>query len=146
VALEELAPDVIVLTEFRSTPPSQNLAETLDQVGYEHQTSTVAQAPRSLPGEQFGTKGEDEQTSVINDRVSVWFDHIHEAGWRDAFRVVHGSKRKCTWHSPGYDNGFRLDQASVSPQLAERNIDVRHVWPLPMNKMNVATQSATMSR
>ena len=75
-----------------------------------------------------GRKGEDEETSVFNNKTTAWFDQIKEAGWRDAYRLVHGSKREFTWYSPGHDNGFRLDQAFVSPQLIDRVTDVRHLW------------------
>ena len=75
-----------------------------------------------------GRKGEDEETSVFNNKTTGWFDQIKEAGWRDAYRLVHGSKREFTWYSPGHDNGFRLDQAFVSPQLIDRVTDVRHLW------------------
>lgn len=75
-----------------------------------------------------GRIGEDEETAVFNRRTTQWFDRIHEAGWRDAYRLVHGAKREFTWYSPGHDNGFRLDQAFISPELVERLIDVQHLW------------------
>lgn len=199
--INDLSADAVILSEFRSTPPSQWLAGELASLGLVHQSSTVDQVghgvnalliasrsplrparlrqqpreagrwravqleqPRLLLGGMHvlnqhtgrkpdfhdavlglmrrwrngpavfagdtnsGRRGEDEQTRVFTQPTSAWFDLIHEAGWRDAFRLVHGQKREYTWYSPGHGNGFRLDQAFVSPDLADRILDVQHIW------------------
>ena len=72
--------------------------------------------------------GVDEETAVFNKRTTAWFDPIEQAGWRDAFWLVHGVKREFTWHSRGHDSGFRLDQAFVSPELVDHVTDARHGW------------------
>ncbi|NKB99478.1 MAG: hypothetical protein GKR90_13415 [Pseudomonadales bacterium] len=75
-----------------------------------------------------GRIGIDEQTRVFNKKTTQWFDQIEQAGWRDAFRLLHGNKREYTWYSPGHDNGFRLDQLFVSPQLVDRVVSTQHIW------------------
>ncbi len=75
-----------------------------------------------------GRRGLDEETAVFNQATDAWFGRIHRLGWRDGFRLKHGNTREFTWYSPGHDNGFRLDQAFVSPRLTDRVQDVRHVW------------------
>ena len=75
-----------------------------------------------------GRAGVDEETAVFNKRTTAWFDRIEHTGWRDAFWLVHGAKREFTWYSPGHDNGLRLDQAFVSPELVDRVTDARHCW------------------
>ena len=75
-----------------------------------------------------GRAGVDEETAVFNKRTTAWFDRIEHTGWRDAFRLVHGAKREFTWYSPGHDNGLRLDQAFVSPELVDHVTDARHCW------------------
>ncbi|MEM7018922.1 MAG: endonuclease/exonuclease/phosphatase family protein [Pseudomonadota bacterium] len=197
----KLNPDVVILSEYRSTQPSQNIAQVLAQHDYLHQSTTTSEvaptrnalliaarspfiqlaldyAPdepgrwnilrlsnpdlliagmhipnqhtgrkpqyheavlttmrhwRDIPAifagdTNSGRKGEDEETAVFNNRTTAWFDQIEAAGWRDAFRLVHGPKREFTWYSPGHNNGFRLDQAFISPRLVEHIIDVRHLW------------------
>ncbi|MEM7099109.1 MAG: endonuclease/exonuclease/phosphatase family protein [Pseudomonadota bacterium] len=75
-----------------------------------------------------GRIGEDEETSIFNQRTTSWFDEIHNAGWADAFRLKYGMRREFTWYSPGHDNGFRLDQAFVSPRLTDCVADCQHIW------------------
>ncbi len=85
--------------------------------------------PAILAGDtNSGRIGEDEETAVFNKRTHAWFDDLYAAGWRDAFRLKHGAKRDFTWRSPGRGNGFRLDQAFLCPALAERIVEVDHVW------------------
>ena len=48
-------------------------------------------------------------------------------GWLDAFRLVHGAKREYTWYSHR-NNGFRLDQAFVSPELSGQIGATYHKW------------------
>lgn len=196
-----LQPDALILSEYRSTPPSQEIARALALAGLQHQSCTTAQVPAGrnalliaartpvkrvalrrypqepgrwrivrlaqpnlalaglhVPNQHTGRKpdfhaqvlalmqrwgggpaiiagdtnsgkiGEDEETSVFNRGTTQWFERIHAAGWRDAFRLQHGARREFTWYSPGYNNGFRLDQAFLSPQLVERLVDIRHIW------------------
>jgi exonuclease III len=206
-ALHEFAPSAIILSEYRSTPPSRDISSSLALTGCSYQSTSVNEvdngqnalliaatqpmrqvALRNRPSEpgrwrivrlaqpklviagvhvpnqhtgrkpQFhdsvlslirrwkggpaiiagdtnsGKIGEDEETSVFNQRTSAWFEKIHAAGWRDAFRLVHGGKREFTWYSPGHRNGFRLDQAFVSPELVTRVKDVRHEWPVDFDQ------------
>ena len=195
-------PTVVMLSEFRGTPPSRQIAAGLHDHGYLYQRHTVdaaaparnslliaartplrllslrhkptepgrwcavrtaTQPPLALacvhiPNQHTGRKphfhqavlqlmqrwrggpmiiagdtnsgrqGEDEQTPVFNAATSAWFDQIEQAGWRDAFRMAHGAKAEYTWYSPGHDNGFRLDQAFLSPDLARCLRNVQHVW------------------
>ncbi len=200
-AIDELSPDLLVLSEFRATPPSQQLAQRLRRMGYAFQHTTTAQVklganalliaskmaqrrvglrqyPREpgrwnmvrligpglsigglhIPNQHTGRKpqfheatlaimqrwrggpaiilgdtnsgqiGIDEERPVFTQRTHQWFEHIQATGWRDAFRVLHGNRREYTWYSPGYDNGFRLDQAFVSPELGSRLVNVQHIW------------------
>ena len=78
--------------------------------------------------------GVDEETAVFNKRTTAWFDPIEQAGWQDASWLVYGAKREFTWHSPGHDNGFRLDQAFVSPELVDRVTDAHHCWVEDVDK------------
>ncbi len=200
-AVQRLRVDAVVLSEFRSSPPSLSIAAQLAQMGLHQQVNTLhevkpatnalliaartplkkvplrhrpreagrwsmvrLQQPRlalaamHIPNQHTGRKpayheavlgltrrwrggpailtgdtnsgriGEDEQTPVFNQRTHKWFEQIHANGWRDAFRHRHGSRREFTWYSPGHNNGFRLDQAFVSPELAGRLLNVHHLW------------------
>ena len=43
------------------------------------------------------------------------FERMLDSGWVDGFRALHGDISAPTWWSPGYNNGFRLDHAFLSP-------------------------------
>lgn len=77
-----------------------------------------------------GRPGIDEQTPVFGPRYAGWFDEIHGLGWRDAFRDRNPGLREYTWFSPNGGNGFRLDEAFVSPRLVRAVANVEHRWPL----------------
>ncbi|MBP1805009.1 endonuclease/exonuclease/phosphatase family protein [Rubellimicrobium aerolatum] len=47
------------------------------------------------------------------------FGRLGEAGWVDAWRLLHGEAREFSWYSTA-GNGFRLDHAFVSADLVER--------------------------
>ncbi len=56
--LEDWRPSVVVLCEFRGTPPSQALASRLAQIGLAHQRSTVApQEPAKNAGSWWSRPG-----------------------------------------------------------------------------------------
>lgn len=52
------------------------------------------------------------------------FDALLEQGWIDAWRTRNPEAREFTWFSRGYNNGFRLDHALVSPSLDQKIKDV----------------------
>ena len=45
-AILGLGPDAVILSEFRSTPPSQQIADTLGRAGLHHQSTTLPEVPR----------------------------------------------------------------------------------------------------
>ncbi len=75
-----------------------------------------------------GQIGIDEERPVFNKRTHAWFDNLQDAGWVDAFRARHGGKREYTWYSPGFNNGFRLDQAFLSRELHTSLLGIEHRW------------------
>lgn len=54
------------------------------------------------------------------------FDALLEQGGIDAWRTRNPEAREFTWFSRGYNNGFRLDHALVSPSLDQKIKDVRY--------------------
>jgi len=200
--LEVWEPDVVVLSEFRGTPPSAWLAEALAGQGLRFQRTTADSRDRALnrllvasrwplrriglrreqpdtatwlplrvdapsplvvagmhiPNEVTGRKwsymeavaglaegwragpamligdtnsgrpGLDEENPVFGPRYAAWFDHMEGAGWKDAFRHLHGERPEYTWYSPNGGNGFRLDQGFVNWGLLPRLAAVRHAW------------------
>lgn len=195
-------PDIVVLSEYRGTPPSAWLAEALAARGLVFQRTTVdsrhpalnrlllasrwpvrrvalrraqpapatwlplrVDAPRPLvvagmhiPNEVTGRKwsyldavaglaqewragpalligdtnsgrpGLDEENPVFGPRYAGWFNRVEGAGWRDAFRHLHGDRLEYTWYSPNGGNGFRLDQAFVNRALLPRLAAAQHAW------------------
>lgn len=75
-----------------------------------------------------GRIGIDEEASAFNRREDRWMRSMEAAGWRDAFRLLHGDRREFTGYSPNGRNGFRLDQAFLNPQLQSRLRRVQHIW------------------
>jgi endonuclease/exonuclease/phosphatase family metal-dependent hydrolase len=75
-----------------------------------------------------GRIGIDEEVPVFDRREDGWIAALEEAGWRDAFRHLHGERRAYTWYSPNGGNGFRIDQAFVHRSLLPRLIDARYDW------------------
>jgi len=65
----------------------------------------------------------DEQGATFS--VAHYMDQLEEAGWIDAWRLLHGNEREYTWQSHS-GNGFRLDHAFVSPPLRESVVDARY--------------------
>ena len=200
--LKRWHPDVVALSEFRATLPSQRLASLLRDFGLVHQRSTAdaarttanclllasrwplrlvrvpgkepeagrwliarVDAPRPLTigtlhvpnmvsGRKYpflaavlqiferwssgpalfagdtnsGRRGIDEESPAFTEREEQWIAAMTEAGWPDAFRLLHPRARAYTWYSPNAGNGFRLDQAFVNQQLLPRLREVRYVW------------------
>ena len=60
-------------------------------------------------------------------REHEWMVGMETRGWADAFRHLHGERREYTWYSHR-NNGFRLDQAFVSPPLTAAIAAVAHAW------------------
>ncbi|MGD9935748.1 MAG: endonuclease/exonuclease/phosphatase family protein [Dehalococcoidia bacterium] len=75
-----------------------------------------------------GRPGIDEESAVFGPRYTAWFDRLEALGWRDSFRHLHAGRREFTWYSPNGGNGFRLDEAFVSPRLAPGTRHVEHRW------------------
>lgn len=75
-----------------------------------------------------GRIGLDEESVAFNAHEERWMLHLEALGWRDAFRMLHPRRREFTWYSPNGNNGFRLDQAFLHPQLGKRLTAVAHVW------------------
>jgi exonuclease III len=88
--------------------------------------------PALLVGDtNTGRIGVDEARSGLsgfNAREDGWMVALDAAGWRDAFRHLHGPRREWTWYSPNMGTGYRLDQAFVNAALIERLLAARHRW------------------
>ena len=85
--------------------------------------------PALLTGDtNCGCIGIDEESPAFNKREDAWMADLVAAGWRDAFRDVHGDERAYTWYSPNAGNGFRLDQAFVNRTLRSQLADARYEW------------------
>jgi len=88
--------------------------------------------PALLVGDtNTGRIGVDEARSGLsgfNAREDGWMVALDTAGWRDAFRHLHGPRREWTWYSPNMGTGYRLDQAFVNQALLERLRAARHRW------------------
>ena len=200
--LERWQPSVVVLCEYRGTPPSQTLASHLSRIGLTHQRSTVAtEKPAKnallvasrwplrcfstadepeegcrwlsvrvgspepftlgamhIPNRSTGRKyvfhdavvslaarwtrrpailvGDtntgwpelDEEVPCFGPREEEFLESLQALGWHDAFRRLRGRARAYTWYSPNGRNGFRLDQAFLSPSLLPRLKGVSYEW------------------
>jgi len=200
--LERWQPCVVMLCEFRGTPPSPTLASHLSRMGLTHQRSTAeAENPAKnallvasrwplrcfhsagepeepcrwlsvrvaspepfslgamhIPNRSTGRKyvfhdavvslagrwsrrpailvGDttpgwprlDEEVPFFGPREATFLESVQSLGWGDAVRDLRGRARAYTWYSPNGRNGFRLDQAFLSPSLLPRLEGVSHVW------------------
>ena len=72
-----------------------------------------------------GRIGLDEEVPCFGPREDGWLTALEEAGWQDAFRLLHERARAYTWYSPNGRNGFRLDEAFVNCALVH---GVRKAW------------------
>ena len=77
--------------------------------------------------------GIDEESPAFTRREESWIAAMEEAGWPDAYRLLHPRARAYTWYSPNAGNGFRLDQAFVNQELLPRLKEVRYVWGTAAN-------------
>lgn len=195
-------PDTVVLSEFRGTGPSQEIAATLRDAGLPHQRSTCSpndpavnallvasrwpmrvvrlhrapvdprrwlhvkvaapetfavlavHVPNRITGRKYpflravtevvktwrgppalvvgdtnsGRIDLDEESAAFNRIEDEWIAGFTALGWLDAFRALHGERREFTWYSPNGNNGFRLDQAFLSPHLTPRLQAIAHQW------------------
>ncbi|MGJ8643339.1 MAG: endonuclease/exonuclease/phosphatase family protein [Luteolibacter sp.] len=71
-----------------------------------------------------GRHYEDEASKTFTSAHQ--FDALLEQGWVDAWRIRNPEAREFTWFSRGYNNGFRLDHALVSPSLNSKITDVKY--------------------
>ena len=95
--------------------------------------SDVVAAWRGPPGilvgdTNSGRIGIDEESVAFSVREDQWLSNLDALGWRDAFRSRYPKRREFTWYSPNGNNGFRLDQAFLHPQLIKRLMRVSHIW------------------
>lgn len=76
-----------------------------------------------------GKSGIDEENPLagVFKREHDWMEAMENRDWVDAFRQVAGERREFTWYSHR-NNGFRLDHAFCSPELAPAIGNTRHVW------------------
>ena len=70
----------------------------------------------------------DEENPAFNAMEDRWMQRMDDLGWRDGFRMLHPRRREFTWYSPNANNGFRLDQVFLHPQLISRVAAVSHRW------------------
>ena len=92
-----------------------------------------------------GHIGIDEQSRVFSKESDDWMVGMERAGWRDAFRTLHGDQRTYTWYSPNAGNGFRLDQAFVNAELIPRLIAARYEWaPTPDGRRDAVSDHAAL--
>ena len=75
-----------------------------------------------------GRIGIDEESVAFSVCEDQWLSNLDALGWRDAFRSRYPKRREFTWYSPNGNNGFRLDQAFLHPQLIKRLMRVSHIW------------------
>ncbi len=218
-ALAHWHPDLVALSEFRGTPPSEELARLLRHQGLPFQCTTAdaevparnallvasrwplcrlrgtsdvpqeparwlpvrVEAPQPLilgalhvPNRATGRKltfldgarlqaerwraeqaviiGDtnsgkpdiDEQSPAFNQHEGGWIDALHDIGWRDAYRLHAGRRRAYTWYSPNRDNGFRLDQAFLSPAVADRLRRATHCWAGGSRRSGVSDHAAVL--
>ena len=54
------------------------------------------------------------------------FDALMAQGWVDAWRCRNLDSKEFSWFSRGWNNGFRLDHALVSPSLDDKITNVRY--------------------
>jgi exonuclease III len=206
-------PDIVALMEFRDTPPSRWLAETLSEQGLMHQRTTadaanpavnslllasrwplrrvgVTLAPDNarrwllakvyapepfsmgvmhIPNRNTGMKfpyldsalnvarrwsggpalligdtnsGQidlDEEVPCFGPPEDGWLTALHEANWRDAYRLLHGEARAYTWYSPNKGNGFRLDQAFLNRGMTSRLHKTRYEWGVDESRIDTRT-------
>ncbi len=69
----------------------------------------------------------DDATGVFWKREHLWMEAIEGLGWVDGFRHLQGEERVYTWYSHR-DNGFRLDQAFLNPEMRPALQAMRYEW------------------
>ena len=69
----------------------------------------------------------DGSVGTFSKEEIQWMNSLDGANWKDALRYLYGEKRVYTWYSHK-NNGFRLDEAFVNPQLLPALIDIAHEW------------------
>jgi len=91
-----------------------------------------------------GVPGIDEESPAFNGVEGRWLEAIEVAGWRDAFRAHAGRRRAYTWYSPNGDNGFRLDQAFLSPGMANQLVRAKYEWAGGSRRSGVSDHAAIL--
>ena len=91
-----------------------------------------------------GIPGIDEESPAFNQTEGGWMRGLEKLGWRDAFRHHVGRRRAFTWYSPNGDNGFRLDQAFLSPGIAPELQRATHRWGGGSRRSGVSDHAAVI--
>ncbi len=91
-----------------------------------------------------GVPGIDEESPALNQIEGRWMNDLDDAGWRDAFRAHAGRRRAFTWYSPNGDNGFRLDQAFLSPNMTRQLLRAKHHWGGGSRRSGVSDHAALL--
>ncbi len=94
-------------------------------------TRAWSDGPALLCGDtNTGRIGIDEDLGAagFNAREDRWMGALHNAGWRDAFRHLHGDRREWTWHSPNAGTGYRIDQAFANDAMIKQLTSIHHAW------------------
>ena len=70
----------------------------------------------------------DEEVPFLAIPEEHFLDDMQAAGWTDAYRHLHGTRRIYSWYSPNGGNGYRIDQTFVSRRLRDRVRAARYAW------------------
>jgi exonuclease III len=127
VAIAGHAPEIVVLTEYRTGPAGERLTRGLDALGFVHQAVTPTLPPRRnavLIGDfNTGKHRVDELGATFV--LSECLDALERRGWVDAWRLRNGDTRASSWFSSA-GNGFRIDHAFVTRVLVTGLVDARY--------------------
>lgn len=69
----------------------------------------------------------DDVTGIFWKREHEWMESIEALDWADAFRHLHLNERVYSWYSHK-NNGFRLDQAFLNPEMTPALQAMRYEW------------------
>lgn len=77
-------------------------------------------------GDMNSTSASDPAPNAVRD--SKWLVEIEALGWRDAWKMANPETAEYSWYSTAM-NGFRVDQAWLSPPLVHRLVGARLEHP-----------------
>jgi len=78
---------------------------------------------------------EENENGPVFRKEHDWMLAVDERDWADAWRHLHGDARAYTWYSHR-NNGFRLDQAFVNPELLPALKTIQYRWGHDPNQPN----------